>query len=251
MVKQIDFCSSRNELALGISSTEPKFNGKIETGGNNDAYIVMVHDVTNEKYKWAKVIDRVKVTFSDAVTVVKYTPDCSKILVVAWRACFGPNYIYFNPDTGDQYGTAKTNLKCSFVTGKDAISMNIDGSTIFSMAHGSTDNIAFLTRTTFGLGKFNLEAKVVWKLDDTTNVKQLAAYLHNTRVITTSSARVDSSIPVTRSRCRTDIWPADFTTQQDPEQSRASKKDIEINCRFPEIRTLSTPGPGAATMALM
>ena len=173
----------------------------------------MVHDVAKEKYVWAKVIEKVKVTDAAAVTVVKYTPDSSKIFVAFWRGCKGPNFIYFDPESGDLLGTAKTDLQCPYLTGKDAVSMNTDGSTIFTIARDKDTHYAFLTRTTFGSGKFNLEAKVVWQLDDTTNVKHLTAYLHDQKVITTSSAKKNSSIPVRRGRCRTDIWPADFTTQ--------------------------------------
>ena len=57
----------------------------------------MAYDAAKEEYKWAKVIDKVLFRETrDAVTVVKYTPDCSKILV-AFYTKYGPSFIYLDP----------------------------------------------------------------------------------------------------------------------------------------------------------
>ena len=110
--------------------------------------------MSTETYKWAKVVEKVGIN-SSATNVVKFTPDCSKILLAFWRRGSGPNYIYFDPSTGTHLGTAKTTIKSPYLTGKDSVSMTSDGSTIFSIAFDEEKYVARMYRMIYSAGKFN------------------------------------------------------------------------------------------------
>ena len=116
----------------------------------------MVQHVSTETYKWAKVIEKVAIN-SSATSVVKFTPDCSKILLAFWKhgSGSGPNYIFFDPSTGTHLGTAKSAIKSPYLTGKDSVSMNSDGSTIFSIAFDEEKYVARMFRMTYSAGKFS------------------------------------------------------------------------------------------------
>ena len=152
---------------MGIASEEPKLRGQIAVAQDKEPFIVMLHNLSDEKYLWAKVIDSTMIK-SNSIATVRYTPDFSKILVVFFTDV-GPNFVYFDPSNGDTKGTGQSLVCCPRITGKDSVSMDSTGATIFSIAHLEARSAVVLQRMTYdeGTQKFHLKAANAWKTDET------------------------------------------------------------------------------------
>lgn len=127
----------------------------------------MLHNLSDEKYVWAKVIDSATID-SNTISLVRYTPDFSKILVVFYTE-IGPNFVYFDPLNGVTKGTGLSLVCCPRITGKDSVSMDSTGATIFSIAYLEARSAVVLQRMTYdeGMQKFYLKAANAWKVDET------------------------------------------------------------------------------------
>ena len=127
----------------------------------------MLHNLSDEKYKWAKVIDSTVID-ANAKTVLKYTPDFSKILVVFYSN-IGSNWVYFDPTDGSVKGTGKSKVCCPRITDKDSVSMDKTGATIYTMGYLAAREAVVLQRLTYDAGtqKFTYQAARAWKIDET------------------------------------------------------------------------------------